>query len=62
RYLLDVRIRQAKYLLAQSGKSLSEIAYECGFSSQAYFTEQFKRETYTTPGQYRKRCMERYRA
>jgi len=60
RYLLDVRIRQAKYLLAQSGMSLSEIAYECGFSSQSYFTEQFRRATYSTPGQYRKRCMERY--
>lgn len=59
-YLLDVRIREAKYLLAQSGKSLSEIAYECGFSSQAYFTEQFRRVTYTTPGQYRKRCMQGY--
>lgn len=60
RYLLDVRIRHAKYLLAQSEQSLCEIAYECGFSSQAYFTEQFKRATYTTPGQYRKQCMERY--
>jgi AraC-like DNA-binding protein len=59
-YLLDVRIRNAKYLLAQSEKTLCEIAYECGFSSQAYFTEQFKRATYTTPGQYRKQCLERY--
>lgn len=60
-YLLGVRIRHAKYLLAQTGKTLSEIAYECGFSSQAYFTEQFKKATYTTPGQYRRRCMEGYR-
>ncbi|MBE6590014.1 MAG: helix-turn-helix transcriptional regulator [Ruminococcaceae bacterium] len=60
RYLLDVRLGHAKYLLAQPEKTLSEIAYECGFSSQAYFTEQFKKMTYTTPGQYRKRCMERY--
>lgn len=60
RYLLDVRIRHAKYLLAQSEKTLSQIAYECGFSSQAYFTEQFKKATYSTPGQYRRRCMEVY--
>ncbi|MBQ7335464.1 MAG: helix-turn-helix transcriptional regulator [Clostridia bacterium] len=59
-YLLELRIRRAKYLLAQSEKSLSEIAYECGFSSQAYFTEQFKKFTYTTPGQYRKQSMEKY--
>ncbi len=61
-YLLQVRIRRARYLLAQSDKSLAQIAYECGFSSQAYFTEQFKKNTYSTPGQYRKRCMEQYRA
>ena len=60
-YLMDIRIRHAKYLLAQSSKPLSEIAYECGFSSQAYFTEQFKRAAYSTPGQYRKQCMSGYR-
>ena len=59
-YLSDVRIRHAKYLLAQTWKPLTEIAYECGFSSQAYFTEQFKKATYTTPGQYRRRCMAGY--
>ncbi len=60
-YLLQIRIRQAKYLLAQSSKCLSEIAYACGFSSQAYFTEQFKKETYFTLGQYRKHWLEQYR-
>ncbi|MBQ9773462.1 MAG: helix-turn-helix transcriptional regulator [Clostridia bacterium] len=59
-YLLNIRIRHAKYLLAQSEKTLSEIAYECGFSSQAYFTEQFKKMTYATPRQYRRRFLEQY--
>lgn len=60
-YLLHLRIRQAKYLLVQSSDSLSEIAYTCGFSSQAYFTEQFKKVTYSTPGQYRRHWLEQYR-
>ena len=59
-YLMGVRIRHAKYLLAQSQQLLSDIAFECGFSSQAYFTEQFKRATDSTPGQYRKQCMSGY--
>jgi len=61
-YLQDVRIRHAKYLLVQSAKSLAEIAYECGFSSQSYFTEQFRRVTYSTPGQYRRRSMQGYQS
>ena len=59
-YLLELRIRQAKLLLTQSTLSLSEIAYECGFSSQSYFNLQFRRETHTTPGKYRKQNIERY--
>ena len=59
-YLLQVRVRQARYLLAETDMTLSGIAYECGFSSQSYFTEQFKKLTFFTPGQYRKRCREGY--
>ena len=59
-YLLEERIRQSKILLAQSEKTLSEIAYECGFSSQSHFCMQFKRVTLSSPGQYRRRCMDRY--
>ncbi len=53
-YLLSVRLEHAKQLLLQPEKSISEIAYECGFSSQSYFTEQFRKEARMTPGKYRK--------
>lgn len=60
KYLLDVRIRQAKYMLARPEKILSEIAYACGFSSQAYFGSIFRRQTSLTPGEYRRFCMSNY--
>lgn len=62
KYLTCVRVEQAKRLLIGTGTPLSEIAYACGFSSQAYFTEQFRAETGLTPGAYRKRYAERYRS
>lgn len=49
KYLEKVRINQAKYLLIENEKSLSEIAYECGFSSQSYFSKVFKRHTLLSP-------------
>ena len=60
KYLLDVRIAHAKYMLARPEKSLSEIAYACGFSSQAYFGSIFRRVTSLTPGEYRRFCMSNY--
>lgn len=60
-YLLEERIRRAKILLVQSEKTISEIAYECGFASQSHFSLRFKQATYSTPGEYRQRSTERYR-
>ncbi len=61
RYLLEERIKHAKLLLAQSEKSFSEIAYECGFSSQSHFCMQFKKITFCTPGEFRRRLKVSYR-
>ena len=58
--LLEERIRRSKLLLAQTEKTLAQIAYECGFSSQSHFCTQFRRLTLSTPGQYRRRCLIRY--
>ncbi len=59
-YLLEYRIARAKLLLTHSSKSLAEIAYDCGFSSQSYFNLQFRKIAYTTPGKYRKMNIEQY--
>lgn len=61
-YLTEARINHAKLLLVQTDNPLSEIAYECGFSSQSHFSLQFKKSTFSTPGQYRQRNIERYQA
>ena len=52
-YLSNLRIRKAKLLIAEGKNPLVEIAYLCGFSSQAYFTTWFKRLVGATPGDYR---------
>lgn len=53
-YLNYVRICNAKKLLVLSGKRISEIAAETGFSSASYFTETFKKYLSYPPGYYRK--------
>ena len=52
-YLTDRRIEKAKALMAGGRIPLAEIAYRCGFSSQAYFTTWFKHAVGTTPGAWR---------
>ena len=53
-YLAEIRLKKAKDLLTQSTKTMSEIAYETGFGSPAYFTTFFKQHTRKTPSEYRK--------
>ena len=51
--LLRMRVRKARSLLPHS-RTLTEIAYCCGFSDQAHFTRVFKAQTGFTPKQFRK--------
>lgn len=53
--LRKIRLTKARELLSSSDKSISEIAYEVGFSAPAYFTRVF-RETYgESPSEMRTR-------
>lgn len=54
-YLLSKRINNAKFLLTATDKNFSDIAYACGFSSQAYMTYVFKKKMSLTPMQYKKK-------
>ena len=56
RYLTDRRIGKAKSWTSEGRLPLAEIAYLCGFSSNAYFAEWFKRLVGATPGAYRAGC------
>ena len=51
-FVEERRIKKAIDLLLTTNTPLSEIAYECGFSSQSYFCYAFKRYTGTTPKKY----------
>lgn len=57
--VLECRISAAKAGLQTSNYSLSELAADCGFSSQAYFCYKFKQFTGKTPLQYRKEMLSR---
>ena len=50
-YLVQVRITQAKKLLA-SKMAIAEVAAETGFSDQSHLHRHFKRIVGVTPGQY----------
>lgn len=51
-YVEDQRIKKAINLLVSTDMTLTQIAYECGFSSQAYFSYVFKKKTGQTPREY----------
>jgi AraC family L-rhamnose operon regulatory protein RhaS len=48
-YLNRVRIRAAEELLATSGRSVTEIAFACGFQSSQYFSTVFRQFTGIRP-------------
>ncbi len=53
-YVNFLRIAEAEKLLTESDMSITEIAYEVGFSSSSYFIAQFKNAKGISPMQYRK--------
>ncbi len=53
-FVLNEKIALARKLLVESKLSMTEIAFESGFSSSAYFSDCFKRVMGTAPLQYRK--------
>ena len=55
-YLVDVRIENAKRLLALSGMNVTEVAFSVGFSDSNYFSNLFKKSVGITPLSYKKRA------
>jgi signal transduction histidine kinase/DNA-binding response OmpR family regulator/ABC-type uncharacterized transport system substrate-binding protein len=49
----QLRLKQARQLLTTTSKSISEIAYEVGFSSPAYFTKCYRQAFGETPSDLR---------
>ena len=59
-YIEDLRIEKATNMLITTEMTLTRIAYECGFSSQSYFSYAFKRHTGMTPRAYAKKIVSVY--
>lgn len=53
-YVIQRRVREACVLLANTGKSVKEIAAEVGHLSPSYFSQMFKKSKGISPEQYRK--------
>ena len=54
KYIINQKIEKVKELLVYDQLSLSEIAYELGYSSVAHLSGQFKKVTGMTPSQFKK--------
>ncbi len=52
-YMIEKRIEESKYLLAETDLSLSQIAQLLGFSSLSYFSQVFRRTQAMSPKGYR---------
>ncbi|WP_428224511.1 hybrid sensor histidine kinase/response regulator transcription factor [Flavobacterium sp.] len=51
-FMRNIRLEEAKILLANQSATVSEIAYETGFSSPSYFAKCFKEYTSTSPTEF----------
>jgi AraC family transcriptional regulator len=54
-FVLERRVRAADEMLRRGQLSIAQVAYRLGFSSQAHFTQVFRRLTGRTPGRWRAR-------
>jgi AraC-like DNA-binding protein len=52
-YLINKRVDYAKHLLITSSMSIKQIAYQCGFENEYYFSRLFKKITNISPREYR---------
>ena len=52
RFIGRLRLELSKTLLMQ-GRSIADVAHDCGFSSELNFVRSFRRVTGVTPGRYR---------
>jgi AraC family transcriptional regulator len=52
-YLIDRRLARARALMRDSSASLAQIAFACGFNSQAHMTTAFRQRLGVSPGQLR---------
>ncbi len=53
-YIINLRIQNACRLLLETNKSITDIAFECGFNDSNYFGDSFRKIKGISPRKYRK--------
>lgn len=56
-YMTAIRIEKAKQLLSDTHLTLHQIAVECGFDNQYYFSSFFKKHCGMSPSEFRKNLL-----
>lgn len=59
-YVEEQKIKKAIDIMVSTDLTLTQIAYECGFSSQSYFNSAFKKKMNLTPREYEKNVISKY--
>lgn len=59
-YLTQYRVHKSMDMLSGTDYDIAQIAQDCGFSNQSYYSQRFKKFTGITPRQYRKQQREKY--
>jgi len=53
-YLTNIRIKNAKYMIRNTNKSIKQISKEVGYNDPNYFSRVFKKQTDYSPSKYKK--------
>ncbi len=53
-YMTNMRLERAKKMLENDDKTINQVALECGFADQSYFSKVFSAKYKITPTDYRK--------
>ena len=53
-YYISLKISEAKYMLLNTNKNISQISEALAFSKVSQFSDAFKKECHMTPGEFRK--------
>jgi transcriptional regulator GlxA family with amidase domain len=53
RFIVETRLRYARFLVENARLSMTEIAYETGFSDAAHFSTAYKKKYGRPPGDFR---------
>ena len=53
-FVISIKLKKSLEYLRHSGKTITEVAYESGFSSQSYYTRCFKEQFKVSPSKYMK--------